>query len=103
PVTTGLDSGEMHEHIVATPVLRDKSEPLVRVEPLHRALRHSRSPARRTPTRNTGPKSRPEPVAIRPRHSWTQPADSSKATTPAAGRPGHNPSVLQRYPGYPEH
>src|SRR4051794_11597776 len=46
PVTTGLDSGEMHEHVIATPVLGDKPEALIRVEPLHRALRHSHSPVR---------------------------------------------------------
>src|SRR5689334_17749970 len=55
PVTAGLDGGEVHEHVVATPILSDKPEALVCVEPLHRALRHSHSPARRTPNRNLGP------------------------------------------------
>src|SRR4051794_12929401 len=39
-VATGLDGGEVHEHVVTTSVLADETEPLVGVEPLHRTLCH---------------------------------------------------------------
>src|SRR3954466_12086193 len=43
-VAAGLDRGEVHEHVGATPILADETVALVGVEPLHGSLCHCCSP-----------------------------------------------------------
>src|SRR3954464_9471585 len=44
-VAAGLDRGEVHEHVGATPILADETVALVGVEPLHGSLCHCCSPS----------------------------------------------------------